>query len=145
MAGPGLSTSRSTSNTAADHAADHNAAHQAINDIYTKFAFAQDYGVVGNGTIDDTTAFQTFLSTATTARMEAQLKSGSTVKLTSAVTPPTGCRLDLNGATIKNAAAGVNDRLITLSGVTEVSIRNGTLDGDKASFAPTTEQRHNLY
>jgi hypothetical protein len=107
--------------------------------------YADDYGVVGNGTTDDTTALQNFLNTAAAAKKVAQLNAGMTVRVTSAINPPTGTRLDLNGATIKNASASTTGRILVLSGVSDIWIGNGTLNGDKASFGTVTEQRHNLH
>lgn len=103
------------------------------------------FGVTGDGTTDDSSALQTALNTAATAGLTAQLEPLSTVRCVSAITIPSGLRLDLNGATIKNASVSTTGRLLILSGVTGVQIFNGVLDGDKAGFATVTEQRHNLH
>lgn len=106
---------------------------------------AADYGVVGNGTTDDAAALNTLLSSAATFGASVTLTPGSTVLASSVtITVPSGTRLDLNGATIKSALPGTSDRLMTVSGVSNVSIRNGILDGNKAGFGTATEQRHNL-
>jgi hypothetical protein len=106
---------------------------------------ASDHGVVGDGTADDGAALNTLLTTAAAAGKAVQLAAGSTVRSTVAITPPSGTRLDLNGATIKSAMPGVNDRILPISGVSNVRIWGGTIDGDKASFATATEQRHNIH
>lgn len=105
---------------------------------------AANHGVVGNGTTDDSTAFQSLLTAATSAGKRAMLAPGSIVKCVSAITVPSGCRLDLNGATLKNASASTTGRLLNLTTVSDVWIGNGTIDGDKAGFVTATEQRHNI-
>lgn len=107
---------------------------------------ASDHGVVGDGVADDGPALNTLLTSAAAAGREVSLTPGSTVLCsTVTITPPSGTRLNLNGATIKSALPGVNDRLITITGKSNVKIYGGTLDGNKASFAPVTEFRHNIH
>lgn len=103
-------------------------------------------GVVGDGTADDSAALNALMSSSATFGLTAQLEAGSTVRLASVpLALPTGARLDLNRATLKSALPGTNDPMVSVSGATNVAVFNGTLDGDKANFAGTTEWRHNIY
>lgn len=132
------------------HITHSSAAYAAINAL-TAWAtglvsHSADNGVVGNGTADDTAAMNSWLAAAASAGMVAQLQAGAVVRVASGqVTIPSGTRLNLNGATIRNVRSGVNDRLLVVSGVADVWIGNGILDGAKASYATATEQRHNIY
>src|SRR5213595_1672131 len=93
-----LPTNRTISNTPTEHVSDHNSVHQAANDLTAilngwattdraaKAYVASDHGVVGDGIADDSTAFQSFVNTAATLGMEAQLAPNSIVRL---VTMPT--------------------------------------------------------
>jgi len=106
---------------------------------------AADHGIVGDGITDDGAALNALLSSAATFGLRVQLTAGSVVRSTVTITPPSGTRLDLNGATLKNAMASSSGRVLTVSGRSNVLIHNGIIDGDKAGFAGATEQRHNIY
>lgn len=105
---------------------------------------SSDHGVVGDDTIDDSSQFQSWLDTAASLGLVARLHGGAVVRLASAISIPTGSRLDLNGGRLRNASTSVNGRMINIVSVSDVWIGNGVLDGDKASFASATEQRHNI-
>jgi hypothetical protein len=101
-------------------------------------------GLLYNGT-DEGGALNTLLTSAATFGVTVLLDAGKTLSASTAITPPTGSRLNLNGATIKVlAAAGASTRIITIQSVSDVQVFGGTIDGDKASYAPVTEQRHNI-
>lgn len=107
---------------------------------------SENHGVVGNGLVDDSFQFQSFLNLAASFGARAQLSQSSTVLIESAaITIPSGTRLDLNGGTLKNGLVSTTGRVLIMSGVSDIWIGNGIIDGDKASYATTTEQRHNLY
>lgn len=108
--------------------------------------YAADYGVVGDGATDDAAALNSLLSSAATFGASVTLAQGSTVLISSAtVIVPTGTQLNLNGATIKSNLPGAADRLITVSGASNVHIFGGTLDGNSPAWTgAATEQRHNL-
>lgn len=113
---------------------------------YRNAFLAKDNGVVGDGTTDDAAALNSLLTAAAAAGAAVQLAPGSTVRVASAsITLPSNTWLDLNGATIKSALPNTSDRLLVVSNVSNVTIVNGVLDGDKASYATTTEQRHNIH
>lgn len=105
---------------------------------------ASDHNVVGDGIADDGPALLTLLSTAATFGLGVTLAPNSVVRSTVDITPPSGTRLDLNGSTILSARPGTSDRLMSIAGKSNVLIYNGVLDGAKASYAPATEQRHNI-
>lgn len=105
---------------------------------------ASNHGVVGDGTTDDSTALQSLLNSAASLGLTAMLGPATTVRCVSPITLPSGCRLDLNGSTIKNASASTSGRVLNIVGVSDVWVGNGVIDGDKASFATATEQRHNV-
>jgi hypothetical protein len=112
----------------------------------TAFMLASEHGVAGDNTTDDAAALNSLLSSAATFGLGVKLAALTTVKVVaSTITVPSGTRLDLNGSTIRNARTGSSDRLLTLSSVSNVTIENGTIDGDKASYAGVTEQRHNIH
>lgn len=104
-------------------------------------------GVIGDGVADDAPALNTILSSAAAFGASVTLAPGSTVLAkTATISVPSGTRLDLNGATIKSALPGIGDRLLTISGKSNVHVYNGTLDGNTAGWAGgTTEQRHNVF
>jgi hypothetical protein len=120
----------------------------AVNDLTAEASaapmLASTNGVVGNGVADDSAALNALLATAATAGREVVLAPKSTVRCVSAITPPTGTQLNLNGATLKNASTSTTGRVLDILSVSDVAVYNGTIDGDKASFATTTEQRHNI-
>lgn len=110
----------------------------------SQILLASDYGVVGNGVTDDSAALNALLITAAAAGKEVLLAPGSTLRCVSQISVPSNTQWNLNGATLVNASAATNGKLVSLSGVGNVSIYNGILDGAKASFATATEQRHNI-
>jgi hypothetical protein len=100
-------------------------------------------GVVGDGTTDDTTAMQALLTSAATFGVPVVLAPLSVV-MVDTLTIPSGTVLNLNGATLKKTAA-TGAVMLNLTGVSNVLIKDGTLDGDKASYATVTEQRHGIF
>ena len=102
------------------------------------------YGVVGDGVADDGAALNTLLAVAAASGRAVLLSPNSVVRSTVSIEIPTGTRLDLNGATLKNAINSTSGRLIRVISASDVIISNGTIDGDKAGFGPATEQRHNI-
>jgi len=102
----------------------------------------RDYGVTSDGTTDDTTNFQAAWNAAATAGLPLILEPNTTV-MVDAITIPDGGRLNLNGSTIKKTAATGTAMLTGLT-VSDIEIWGGTLDGDKASYAATTEWRHGI-
>ena len=106
------------------------------------YVSVRDYGVTSDGTTDDTTNFQTAWDAAATAGLPLILEPNTTV-MVDAITIPDGGRLNLNGATIKKTAA-TGTAMLTGTGVSNIEIWGGTLDGDKASYATVTEHRHGI-
>lgn len=103
---------------------------------------ASQHGVFGNGT-DESAAINAFLVTAATAGATAIFQKGATYCVGASVTPVSGSRINLNGSTIQmlgSAAAGV--RTVVITGVSDVQLYGGTIDGNKTAFAAVTEQRH---
>ena len=101
-------------------------------------------GVVGNGSTDDTTAMQALLTSAATFGVPVILAPLSVV-MVDTLAIPSGCVLNLNGATLKRTnTSGTTICMLTLTGVSNVTIKDGILDGDKASYAATTEWRHGI-
>jgi len=101
-------------------------------------------GVVGDGSTDDTTALQALLTSAATFGVPVNLAPLSVV-MVDTLAIPSGCVLNLNGATLKRTnTSGTTISMLTLTGVSRVLIKDGTLDGDKASYAATTEWRHGI-
>ncbi len=91
-------------------------------------------------------ALNTILAAAASSGVRVYLPPKANITIATAVTIPSGTRLDLNGSTLLSSpATSVNFRLLVLDTVTNVEIRNGVIDGQKASFASATEQRHNIY
>jgi len=106
---------------------------------------SSEHGVRGDNTTDDSVQFQSWLNTAATLGLTAQLDAGAVVRLVSAINVPSNTRLNLNGGRLRNASGSTSGRMLVCTSVSNVTISNGVLDGDKASFAAVTEQRHNLH
>jgi len=101
-------------------------------------------GVVGNGSTDDTTAMQALLTSAATFGVPVILAPLSVVKVDT-LAIPSGCVLNLNGATLKRTnTSGTTVVMLNITGKNNVLIKDGTLDGDKTSYAATTEWRHGV-
>ncbi len=99
-------------------------------------------GAVGDGVTDDAPAIQDSMNATTYLRLEP----GKTYLCDSVLTVPSDITIDLAGSTLKaGPGIGDNERLVTIDTVSNVTVRNGEIDGDKASYAPTTEYRHNIY
>ena len=107
------------------------------------YVSVRDYGVTSDGTTDDTTNFQAAWNAAATAGLPLILEPNTTV-LVGLVTIPNGGRLNLNGSTIKRSAAGGGSATLTGTDVSNIEIWGGTIDGDKAAYAPANEWRHGI-
>ena len=104
------------------------------------------YGVLGDGVADDSAALQQAANAAAALGATLNLPVDSTVRLaTASLVATSGLRINGSGSTIKNAMPGASDRIISIVGQTDVVIENIILDGDKASFAPATQQRHGVF
>lgn len=104
--------------------------------------YAPNHGIIGNGS-DESVAVNAFLAGAAAAGAVALFQKGTTVCVGASITPVSGNRINLNGATFQmlgSAALGV--RTVMITGVTDVQIWGGAVDGNKAAFAAVTEQRH---
>ena len=111
----------------------------------TLYVNVEDYGAVGDGVANDATAIQAAI-TAAAASGGVVFFPRATYLCQSILTLATGVTLDLGGSTLKiGASIGASARLLTVAGVSNVVIRDGIIDGDKASFATATEQRHNIH
>ena len=105
----------------------------------------KDHGAVGDGSTNDAAAVQSAI-TAAAASGGVVFFPKATYLFQSTLALETGVTLDLGGSTLKvGASVGASDRLITIAGASNVRIRDGIIDGDKASFATATEQRHNIH
>lgn len=105
---------------------------------------AAQYGIHGNGVVDDAPAFQALLKRAAIARASVTLARGSTLRLESSIDVPSNTHLVGNGASLLNAAAGSRSRILSLDQVENVIIEQLVLDGRKSEYSATTEQRHNI-
>jgi len=104
------------------------------------------FGVLGDGETDDAPALQKAADAAASIGATLHLPVNSTIKLASAgLFAADGLRIDGAGSTIVNALPGASDRIISVIGQTDVVIENIVLDGDKASFAGVTQQRHGVF
>lgn len=96
---------------------------------------AKEYGVVGDGTTDDTTALQNAL---TAASGKTLLLGGNTYAITSALTPPANVTIQgVSGlTTIKLLSSGSDVNLINLSGASTVfRVKDVIFDGNKATVS----------
>lgn len=89
----------------------------------------EDFGAVGDGNADDTAAISAALSSG---KKRIIGKAGSTYVISSQITIPTGVVIDFNYSTIKrkSGTAFIFD-LIKATSVSNVSIKNLTIDGNK--------------
>jgi hypothetical protein len=105
---------------------------------------ATSYGVVGDGVADDAAAVATLLAAAVAAGVPAIFEPGSTVRVQTPILPPSGVRMNLNGATILSRVPGGNGYTISMVGKSDVEIWGGTIDGDKPWYTAATEWRHGI-
>lgn len=84
------------------------------------------------------------LASATSMNIPCYLAAGTVYSVEVTITVPTNGRLNLNGSTLKSAIPGDNSRLLSFTNVNNIDVYNGFLDGDKGSYIPVTEQRHNI-
>jgi hypothetical protein len=90
----------------------------------------KDYGAVGNGSIDDTTAIQSALTAS--ANQLLVFENAKTYKVTGALTTSENSTIDLNGSTIKFVTTGATRNLDLRSGVV---VRNGTIENAGSAFS----------
>jgi len=108
---------------------------------------ATPYGVVGNDVADDTAALVAALAAAAADPDGGAVivPPGLKLKVTSPIDVPNNVSVIGYGAKLRNACPGTTDRLLRVVGKTNVTIAGLEINGDKASFAPATEQRHNIF
>lgn len=110
----------------------------------TSGMLASQNGILYDGT-NEGGKLDALLDTAATFGANVVLDRNRTLYSSTVITPPSGTRLNLNGATISVLAAGATGfRVITVDSVSNVMIWGGTIDGRLDLFAPATEQRHNI-
>lgn len=102
------------------------------------------YGAVGNGTTNDATAF-TNAATAAAAGGGVLVIPPGTYAMGASWDLPSNLTVFGYGATLKATSAGSSTRVITSSNKSNIKIYGLTINGDKASFGTTTEQRHGIY
>jgi hypothetical protein len=105
---------------------------------------AADYGIVGDGVVDDAAALQMLLSRAAAAHAGVALAPKSRLRLGTTVIVPSNTHLNGNGATVINATPDSEGQTLVLRMVENITIENLNFDGAKSMFAAATEQRHNL-
>lgn len=99
-------------------------------------------GILGNGS-DEGAALNAVLTDH--AGEIVVIPTGFNIGTTVPINVPSGVTLKGYGAKLTNNCPGTGDRLLRMIGVSGVVIEGLELDGDKASFATTTEQRHNVW
>lgn len=105
----------------------------------------EDYGAVGDGSTNDQTAFAA-CATAAAGSGWIVLKPGKTYALgTGNWSLPANTKIWAYGATVKATSAGSSDRVVVCSDVSNILILGLTIDGNKAAFGGTTEQRHGFH
>jgi len=109
---------------------------------YAASAMLISAGIDLTGATDSTAAVQSLLNSAATFGLPVVLAPLSTVRV-DALTVPSGTRLNLNGSTLKKTATS-GAAMLTATGASNVTIENGIIDGDKASWAAATEWRHGI-
>jgi len=98
-----------------------------------QYIHVKDYGAVGNGSTDDTTAIQNAINQA--AVIGCDVLFDELTYITATLTPQSNVTLQLKGATLK-LKNGTNERIFNGgSGGVNFAILNGTLDGNQANNA----------
>lgn len=105
--------------------------------------YAPDYGVVGDGVVNDAPALQALLNTAASAGKSVTLGPSTTVLIGSTLAVPSGTRLIGNNALIKKSAS-LSSYAFNISTVTDINIRDLRVDGQKSLFA-SSEHQHGFY
>ena len=112
-----------------------------------KAVVPEDYGAVGDGTTNDTTAMQNWLSAITAGNRRGLLQSGKTYKITAALTASTAnvnnFHIEGNGAVLLQATNNTHHLLFTGDNQSQCSVRNIRFDyssqqtstGGKSSIA----------
>lgn len=104
---------------------------------------APAHGIVGDGSADDAPALQALLNTAAAIGASVTLGAGTSVRIASTITPPSGTRLYGNGATVVKATTLAAIAFI-VSGKTDVLIENLRVNGSRAAFV-SSEHQHGIY
>lgn len=108
--------------------------------LYSVAIDAKWFGAVGDGTTDDTSALSAaFAYAAASAQGKVKLFP-SVYRIGSAVALSSNLDIDLNGSTIKHLGSTLH-AMFTGSSLTDVSIRNGIIDGDQSNVSIYTAGR----
>jgi hypothetical protein len=97
----------------------------------TDIIYVSDFGAVGDGVVDDTSAIQAALTAAGNAFKQVSCIGGATYRITSALTVPNDVLLDMNWATFSK---GFNGAIIGYMGK-RAKIYNGIFNGNGATYS----------
>jgi len=110
----------------------------------------KQYGAVGDGVTDDTAAIQAAIDEYSSGARYFSFSPGKTYLISSRINLDDmhGFVIDLNGATIQcssSSAVDASGKCLNITGCTSFEIRNGTIDGNRASRgAPAQVPAHNI-
>ncbi|MGO4488142.1 right-handed parallel beta-helix repeat-containing protein [Microbacterium sp. 2RAF4] len=104
---------------------------------------APAHGVVGDGAADDAPALQALLNTAAAVGASVTLGAGTTVRIASTITPPSGTRLHGNGATVAKATTLAAIAFI-ISAKQNILVENLRVNGSRSAFV-SSEHQHGFY
>lgn len=110
---------------------------------YGDHIYALDRGLIADGVTDQNVELLALITEASTKRIPLILEAGKTVFIDNTIVIPSNTTINMNGAIIKRGPTG-STGIFILTDNSNIEIYNGVLDGDKDSYLPITEWRHNI-